>query len=511
MRYNRILFVFLSFFIAAFNYAQNLGQFPTMDGGFENESDTVLHLNTIASGATSSHWAITSNYGQHKIFHENGRSGPSFLRIDLSSGSTKDIESPSVSGDGSIRALSSIINTFYYTIQFYYRTSSNTKPVLIKRIGIGSDGRYTINSDTVTLSATNGVWKKVARSVPAAVSNINPRYGIGYIRCSADTVDVDIDDFAVYAAAQVDTIPPGAPTSAAIIMATSNALTLRWNAPAAGTDTGGYIIVRSLRAQSHTPNVNGIYKEGNHISTDETVVYAGQDTIFSDTGLVSATTYYYKIYTTDKAYNYSDGIELNGSTRNDKLIANVKLIPQGLYNTLKQCLRRTDSVTVCLASALSPYQIVDSTICCLDSVSFTAGALFANAKSGNYYIVIKHCASIETWSSEALQFSTGDTLFYDFTTGVEKAFGSNLVQMGSKLCIYSGDVNQDGYIDPLDISLIDMDSFNYTSGKVATDLNGDGYVDPLDLSIADQNSYDYVGVKRPVTAGLKKPGSQRCK
>jgi hypothetical protein len=45
--------------------------------------------------------------------------------------------------------------------------------------------------------------------------------------------------------------------------------------------------------------------------------------------------------------------------------------------------------------------------------------------------------------------------------------------------------------------LIDFASCSYASGYVPEDINGDGYVDPLDLSIAGQNSYSYVSVKRP--------------
>ena len=70
--------------------------------------------------------------------------------------------------------------------------------------------------------------------------------------------------------------------------------------------------------------------------------------------------------------------------------------------------------------------------------------------------------------------------------------------------MFGGDVNQDGYVDPLDLSLIDQDSYNYASGiGLGTDLNGDHFVDPLDLSICDQNSYNYVGIQTPVTGRVK--------
>ena len=74
--------------------------------------------------------------------------------------------------------------------------------------------------------------------------------------------------------------------------------------------------------------------------------------------------------------------------------------------------------------------------------------------------------------------------------------------------MYCGDVNQDGYVDPLDLSIIDLDSFNYASGlSLVTDINGDHFVDPLDMSIADLNSFNYVGIKRPVAEKRSKAHS----
>ena len=166
-------------------------------------------------------------------------------------------------------------------------------------------------------------------------------------------------------------------------------------------------------------------------------------------------------------------------------------------------------------------------------MTYTADAVFENAPGGTYYLVVQHRSSVQTWSAEGIQFSKGDTVTYDFTTGAEKSYGNNLVLVDTKYCMFCGDVNQDGYVDPLDIalvdqdsylyvvghvatdlngdgyvdpldlSLIDADSYNYVSGRaLATDINGDGYVDPLDLAITDANSYNYVGIKRPVSAKL---------
>ena len=178
----------------------------------------------------------------------------------------------------------------------------------------------------------------------------------------------------------------------------------------------------------------------------------------------------------------------------------VKVIPQGFYKST-DTLSTSDTIIVALANASTPYATVDSTASILDSVSFTATGTPANANSGYYYLVVKHRNSVETWSSKTFAYVKGDTISYNFTDSVSRAYGNNLVEVSTspeRYAIYSGDINQDGYVDPLDLSIIDEDSYNYVSGvAVGSDLNGDHYVDPLDMSIADQNSFNYVGVQKP--------------
>ncbi len=183
----------------------------------------------------------------------------------------------------------------------------------------------------------------------------------------------------------------------------------------------------------------------------------------------------------------------------------VTVIPQGFYND-GDFLNSRDTITVLLAGSSSPYAVVDSARAILDSLTFTATAALSSAASGSYYLVIKHRNSIETWSAAPISFSQGSTTAYDFTSAVSQAYGNNLVAVGSvpRYAMYSGDVNQDGYVDPLDLSMVDQASFNYEAGAaLATDINGDQFVDPLDLSICDQNSFNYVGIKTPVSGRVR--------
>ena len=184
-------------------------------------------------------------------------------------------------------------------------------------------------------------------------------------------------------------------------------------------------------------------------------------------------------------------------------IVHVTVIPQGYYNA-GDYLNSTDVISVCLADANTPYGTIDSVETTLDSLTFIGSATFNTAATGSYYLVVKQRSSVETWSTSPVAFAKGSTIAYDFTNAQNKAYGDNQIQVSSspeRWAIYGGDCNQDGYVDPLDMSLIDQDSFNYVSGNgLATDVNGDHFVDPLDMSIADQNSFNYIGIKRPVAS-----------
>jgi len=63
---------------------------------------------------------------------------------------------------------------------------------------------------------------------------------------------------------------------------------------------------------------------------------------------------------------------------------------------------------------------------------------------------------------------------------------------------FSGDINQDGFVDSFDFPALDTDIFNGVNGLyVNTDLNGDGFVDSFDFPIFDANSYNGVSVMTP--------------
>jgi hypothetical protein len=144
----------------------------------------------------------------------------------------------------------------------------------------------------------------------------------------------------------------------------------------------------------------------------------------------------------------------------------------------------TKSVTVELHAQSTPHGLIESQTVTL-STAGTANPIFTLATNGTpYYIVIKSNNGLETWSATAHTF-TSSALSYDFTTAATQAYGSNMLLIGTKWCIISGDANQDGSIDGIDRSLCWND--RGLIGPYATDLNGDGSVDGLDRSICWNN------------------------
>ena len=83
-------------------------------------------------------------------------------------------------------------------------------------------------------------------------------------------------------------------------------------------------------------------------------------------------------------------------------------------------------------------------------------------------------------------------------TSTNNAYADNQVEVEPGVfAIYSGDINQDGFIDPFDYSILQSDVLSFAFGYVDSDLNGDGYVDPFDYAIYQKNSLEFVSSIRP--------------
>jgi len=163
-----------------------------------------------------------------------------------------------------------------------------------------------------------------------------------------------------------------------------------------------------------------------------------------------------------------------------------------------------DQVTVKLAQSTAPYSIVYT---CTNANLYSNGSCsfsIPGAISGNYYIVVNHRNSLETWSADPVSFN-GSLVTYNFTDSDTKAYGSNMKQIGSSFCLFAGDVDQDGGIGTLDLGLVDNQSSAFGAGYLVEDVDGDGGVGTLDMGIIDNNSANFVSI---VTPGGKKKANK---
>ncbi len=177
---------------------------------------------------------------------------------------------------------------------------------------------------------------------------------------------------------------------------------------------------------------------------------------------------------------------------------NLTVFFEGFYNAGTNY-QTSDTIRVYLRQSSAPFAKIDSARSVAGS-NGTAVITFQNASSGSYYISVNHRNTIETWSTNAIAYSGGTPVNYDFSSSINQAYGSNLILVDNspvRYAIYSGDANQDGTVDATDLSLIDNDASAFNSGYLPTDINGDDFVDGTDYAIADNNAANFVSAVQP--------------
>lgn len=207
-----------------------------------------------------------------------------------------------------------------------------------------------------------------------------------------------------------------------------------------------------------------------------------------------------------KVYAYVNSINTNVTSAGTSSIdssgilisLSVTVALEGYFRSVLNRHFRRDTVAVILRNSVSPYSVLDSVKSVVDSATLTAPCFFRNIPNGNYYVVVRHRNSIETWSKPGGEpITVGIPYNYDFTSSQSQAYGNNMKLIGSKWCIYTGDVTQSGFIDALDMLEIDNDIYSFRTGYVPSDLNGDNFVDIDDLGLIDNNVRRWIGVERP--------------
>ena len=179
-------------------------------------------------------------------------------------------------------------------------------------------------------------------------------------------------------------------------------------------------------------------------------------------------------------------------------IVNLKLYLQGYYiggGQMEPVLlnqnagvstTETDNITVELHNTTAPFSIVAVNTAILNTDGTIA--ISFPPVTGPYYIAVKHRNTVQTWSANPVTVGPATPL-YDFSTALNKAYGNNMIQIGSVWAMYTGDINQDEFIDIFDYPAFENDNLAGVGGVYSTtDMNGDGFVDVFDYPIFENNN-----------------------
>ena len=127
----------------------------------------------------------------------------------------------------------------------------------------------------------------------------------------------------------------------------------------------------------------------------------------------------------------------------------------------------------------------DGSIVALDGISKPS---FGELSSGSYYIVIRHRNHLDIMSANPVSLSFTSSL-YDFTTGPDKAYGSNpLIDLGNGMwgmCAGDGDYN--GIVNVIDYGTVG--NFLLQTGYKYGDLDLNGVINVLDYSKTNSNLF----------------------
>ena len=180
--------------------------------------------------------------------------------------------------------------------------------------------------------------------------------------------------------------------------------------------------------------------------------------------------------------------------QSQSVVLEVRAYAQGFYSpSLNEMVPVVDPITYPTLCDTATIVLIDSIsgqgVYC-DQVAFStsgygASTLPASFFGGSFQVGVRfrntlHILSLNTIKLDSLNKSIDLTVIgnvccdFDATHGVATA--------------YSGDINHDGTVDVIDVTLVGNDNNTGVTGYVATDLNGDGVVDNLDVDLAYNNN-----------------------
>lgn len=375
------------------------------------------------------------------------------------------------------------------------KAASTTTPV---------SGSFTVPA-TATLGATRMRVILMYNAIPVACGS----FAFG-----------QVEDYTVVLVAE--TTPPTAPTLSAS-GTTQRTTNLSWTTATDNVGVTGYDVYKNgvllgSTTTTTTYAVTGLTYSTSYAFTVKAKDAAGNASAASNTVNVTTLTpptttatacgsYTWSVnnqtYTNSGTYtgiNSSEDTEfLSLTITSCSTIVNVKAFIEGYYDTSTNAMRPVkanqgigtsttlvDDITVELRQATT-LALVATTTAALQT-NGTAVASFSSAPTGSFYIVLKYRNAIETWSASPQLVGT-TPLTYDFSAVANKSYGSNVKLVAAGVyALYSGDINQDGFIEASDFPYLFNDSDNSLEGYHNTDLNGDGFVEASDFPFMFNNS-----------------------
>jgi len=289
---------------------QIIGTFPYMNGGFEGQATGAL-----ATTLHATNWTRQSQSGaSSSIVTTSPRSGSQYATVTNVSTVSRGLQSPQLTP---FVAGSTTTASTQYVVQFFVK---NAATVASFQGGVTTNGTSNPAYSTAATLAINSSWTIQTLVLSTSATTVTSS-GLAIIGRSS-TGAFDVDDVVIYAGSSADATAPNSPGIVTVNGETQTSLDVSWVAASGGVDGGGYVVVRYATSPNddNDLNQNGIYAVGNTTTIGTggltgTIRYVGTGASFTDNvGLSAGTQYWYKVYTADKAFNYSDESNGNGTT-----------------------------------------------------------------------------------------------------------------------------------------------------------------------------------------------------
>ncbi len=408
--------------------------------------------------------------------------GINILTIKLNSAGTASwVKSynGSANGNDDARSIDTDNNGNVYITGCAYNTGTGSDLVVIKYLPDGTQGWVITKSQGANLKETGAVLKYDSISSKIVVA--------GDLQASTypDKVHMNI--------IRLDT--SGSTNPLGSILNPSN--TSNNNVIGGGLDAAGYLISASQRESSNQGYNERIWREAIHF-IDFNGSSSGNDIPAKNNSIAAGVNFFYAgVSTYDSAEGYTMSIV---KYKSPVYTINLNMFIQGFYDPIYNYMNVYDTVKVTLRNTSPPYSIIDSakSYCTFEGNAYN-NHFFKISGSGQYYVVVNHRNSVETWSRTPLTFGPG-FLSPDFTD-TANVFGGNLISVDNspqEFGLYSGDVNQDGFIDLTDVININNDANSFATGYINTDLTGNNVTDLTDVIMAYNNSVNFVSIKKPL-------------